>query len=41
MVQDVKLAVKNKENVEFYGRLGGITPTPVELYEKMKELYSK
>lgn len=39
MVEDVKLAVKNKDSVSFYGRLGGITPTPVELYKKIQELY--
>lgn len=41
MVEDVKLSVKDKEKVSFYGRLGGITPTPVELYQKMRELYSR
>lgn len=41
MVEDVKLSVKDKERVEFYGRLGGISPTPDELYEKMCELYNK
>lgn len=39
MVEDVKLSVKNKEDVEFYGRLGGITPTPMELFDKIQELY--
>ncbi|MCI8342302.1 MAG: 3-methyl-2-oxobutanoate dehydrogenase subunit VorB [Firmicutes bacterium] len=39
MVEDVKLSVKDKDSVTFYGRLGGITPTPVELCEKMVELY--
>ena len=41
MVEDVKLSVKDKDQVEFYGRLGGFTPTPVELYEKIRELYVK
>lgn len=41
MVEDVKLNVKNKEKVNFFGRLGGITPTPQELYEKIRELYIK
>lgn len=41
MVEDVKLSVKNKENVEFYGRLGGFTPTPKELYQKICKLYVK
>lgn len=39
MVEDVKLAVKDKERVSFYGRMGGMTPTPDELYEKLCELY--
>ncbi|MCI1959584.1 MAG: 3-methyl-2-oxobutanoate dehydrogenase subunit VorB [Clostridia bacterium] len=39
MVNDVKLAVNDNKKVEFYGRLGGITPTPVELYKKLCELY--
>lgn len=39
MVEDVKLSVKNKDKVAFYGRLGGITPTPQELYEQLKLLY--
>ena len=34
-----KIAVNNKKKVEFYGRLGGITPTPAELYNKLCELY--
>ncbi len=33
MVEDVKLTVNDNDNVHFYGRLGGITPTPKELYE--------
>lgn len=41
MVEDVKLSVKDKDQVKFYGRLGGFTPTPVELYEKIRELYVK
>ncbi len=41
MVEDVKLSVKNKEDVQFYGRLGGFTPTPVELYETIREWYPK
>ncbi len=41
MVEDVKLSVKNKEDVGFYGRLGGFTPTPKELYEIICERYVK
>jgi 2-oxoglutarate ferredoxin oxidoreductase subunit alpha len=39
MVEDVRLAVDNKENVAFYGRLGGNTPTPAELADKLRETY--
>ncbi|HJB12864.1 MAG TPA: 3-methyl-2-oxobutanoate dehydrogenase subunit VorB [Candidatus Oscillibacter excrementigallinarum] len=31
MVEDVKLAVKNKDRVSFYGRMGGNVPTTEEL----------
>jgi 2-oxoglutarate ferredoxin oxidoreductase subunit alpha len=39
MVEDVKLAVDNKDRVSFYGRLGGMTPTPNEIYKKVVEIY--
>ena len=39
MVNDVKIAVNDKNRVEFYGKLGGITPTPIELYQKLCEIY--
>ena len=39
MVEDVKLSVNDKKKVDFYGRLGGITPTPKELFNKIEELY--
>ena len=41
MVEDVKLSVENKNDVEFYGRFGGITPTPAELYEQIRSRYTK
>ena len=37
MVEDVRLAVNGKVKVEFYGRLGGIVPTPDKVYEALKE----
>lgn len=37
MVEDVKLAVECKVPVEHYGRLGGIVPTPQEVYKALKE----
>ena len=39
MVNDVKIAVNDKSRVKFYGKLGGITPTPMELYQKLCEIY--
>ena len=41
MVEDVKLSVENKDDVAFYGRFGGITPTPAELYEQIRSRYVK
>ena len=37
MVEDVRLAVNGKVNVEFFGRLGGIVPTPDQVFEALKE----
>jgi 2-oxoglutarate ferredoxin oxidoreductase subunit alpha len=39
MVEDVRLAVNGKIPVEFYGRMGGIIPTPGEILEKIRGLY--
>ncbi len=36
MVEDVRLAVCGKKPVEFFGRLGGIVPTPDEVLEALK-----
>jgi len=38
MVEDVKLAVNGKKPVEFYGRTGGVVPTPNEVLAKLMEL---
>ena len=37
MVEDVKLSVCGKKPVYFYGRLGGIVPTPQEVFDAIKE----
>ena len=37
MLEDVKLAVKGKRPVEFYGRVGGNVPTVEELLAKIEE----
>lgn len=36
MVEDVRLAVNGKTPVEFYGRLGGIVPTPDKVFDALK-----
>lgn len=42
MVEDVKLAVGSKAPVEFYGRMGGIVPSPDEVLQALKiQLISK
>ena len=38
MVEDVRLAVNGRKPVHFYGRSGGMIPTPQEIIEKVKEL---
>lgn len=36
MVEDVRLAVNGKKPVEFYGRMGGIVPSPGEVLNALK-----
>ena len=38
MVDDVKLATKCSKPVEFYGRTGGVIPTPAEVLEQIKKI---
>ena len=38
MVDDVRLAANGNCPVEFYGRTGGVIPTPAEVLEKVKEI---
>lgn len=38
MLEDVKLAVNGKIQVEFTGRMGGIIPTPEEILEKLIDI---
>lgn len=38
MVEDVKLAVNGAAPVHFFGRTGGIIPTPAEIIDKVKEI---
>lgn len=37
MVEDVRLAVNGKVPVEFYGRMGGIVPTPEEILDALEK----
>lgn len=36
MVEDIRLAVNGRVPVEFYGRMGGIVPSPNEVFEALK-----
>jgi 2-oxoglutarate ferredoxin oxidoreductase subunit alpha len=38
MVEDVRLGVNGKVPVEFYGRMGGMMPTPEEIVEHLENL---
>lgn len=38
MVEDVRLAVNGKTPVEFYGKLGGLTPTPESIVHHLETL---
>ena len=38
MIEDVKLALECKIPVDFYGRTGGVVPTPPEIVAKIKEM---
>ena len=38
MIDDVKLAINCSKPVEFFGRTGGVIPTPAEILEEIKKL---
>lgn len=38
MVEDVRLSVNGKKPVDFFGRTGGMVPTPAEILTKVKEI---
>ena len=38
MVEDARLAVNGRCPVEFYGRTGGVVPTPREVYQALAAL---
>ena len=39
MLEDVKLAVQGRVPIEFYGRLGGVTPFPDEILEEIERIH--
>ena len=39
MIEDVRLALEGQGKVHFYGRPGGVVPTPVELYRLVSRHY--
>ena len=38
MIDDIRLTVNGKVPVEFYGRTGGVIPTPNEVLEQIVKL---
>ena len=38
MLDDVSLSVKGKIPIEFYGRMGGITPFPDEILDEIRRI---
>ncbi len=38
MVDDVRLAVNGEKPVHFYGRTGGVIPTPIEILEQIEKI---
>ena len=41
MVEDVRLSVEGRTAVEFYGRPGGVVPTPAELNRVITRLHNQ
>ncbi len=39
MVNDIRLAVNGKTRVEYFGRMGGIVPTPDEVEEALEQRF--
>ena len=40
MVEDVRLAVDGRVKVDFYGRMGGVVPTPEEIVTALKSKFN-
>ena len=41
MVDDVKLVVNGEKEVEFFGRTGGVIPTPAEVLDQIRKMAGK
>ncbi|MBO8166240.1 MAG: 3-methyl-2-oxobutanoate dehydrogenase subunit beta [Thermotogae bacterium] len=41
MVEDVRLAINGKMHVDFYGRTGGVVPTPEEVLRELKKIVER
>lgn len=41
MVEDLKLAINGKVPVSYYGRMGGIIPSPEEVKENLEKIFAK
>ncbi len=41
MVEDVRLAVEGRAQVKFYGRMGGVIPSPEEIFENFEKEFLK
>jgi len=41
MVDDLRLVVNGRKPVEFFGRTGGVVPTPNEVYSRIREIAGK
>lgn len=41
MVEDIQLAVNGQAPVHFFGRTGGIIPSPAEVAEKIREIHAR
>jgi len=41
MVEDVRLAVNGRSEVEFHGRTGGAVPTPTEILDKVRAMHGR
>jgi 2-oxoglutarate ferredoxin oxidoreductase subunit alpha len=38
MVEDVRLSINGKADVQFYGRMGGMIPNPEEILTKLESM---